>query len=185
VRLRWPPPPLGLGAPLNLVTLSRELRPRFQAQWWLAPVLGLAAGLTVIGIDALFFGGETARRTPSLSEHPSLLARILISIVGSIGEELFFRVLVATTIAWVVYLAARRLSTRSVVIAQTISVVAAALWVGLWHVGMAGDLWRVVSVNLVGNLLYGWLYWRRGLEMAIMAHVVVTATLFIGIPAFR
>jgi len=32
------------------------------------------------------------------------------------------------------------------------------------------------------NVVYGWLYWWRGLELAILPHMVVDATLYIAVP---
>ena len=61
----------------------------------------------------------------------------------------------------------------------------AAAYAGMTHVGNPADFLRVVTVNGVAALVYGWLYWRRGLELAILNHMVVTACLYIAVPAFR
>jgi hypothetical protein len=47
------------------------------------------------------------------------------------------------------------------------------------------DLWRVMTINVVVGLVYGWAYWRRGLETAVLAEVSVTAGLYLLIPAVR
>jgi len=41
---------------------------------------------------------------------------------------------------------------------------------------------RILAINAVGNLLYGWTYWRRGLEMSTLAHGVLNSTLYLGLP---
>jgi hypothetical protein len=64
----------------------------------------------------------------------------------------------------------------------------AATWVGLWHVGMIGspaDFWRVMTVNLIGNVVYGWFFWRRGFELAVLVHITLNTALYVGVPALR
>ena len=60
------------------------------------------------------------------------------------------------------------------------------IFVGVWHVGMVGDPStndvRVLAVNGVSNLVYGWTYWRRGLEMSTLTHGVLNACLYLGLP---
>lgn len=185
----WPPRALGLGPPLNLVTLSRERRGELRRGVSQSVALGLAAAIVVAAIDQFIFDGETARRTPALDAHPTPLARVLIALVGSLGEELFFRVLVATAVATLVWLALRSVATfRAVAVAQWTGTLAAALYSCMWHVSMlgaSGNLYRVIAVNAVGNILYGWMYWRRGFELAVLTHWVVTATLYIGLAVLR
>jgi membrane protease YdiL (CAAX protease family) len=59
------------------------------------------------------------------------------------------------------------------------------IYVGVWHTWMVADPSsdaRVMAINSVGNLLYGWTYWRRGLEYAVLTHGVLNATLYLGFP---
>jgi len=188
MKISWPPKPLGLGPLFNLVTLSRETRPLLIRSWWLIPVLGLATALAMIGADQLFFGGATMSRTPSLSSHPPIGNRVLVALIGSLGEELVFRVVIATITAWVIYFLLRFVVAEPKRPAQWISVFAAAIGVGLMHVGQVGnpaDFWRIMTVNVIGHSVYGFLYWTRGFEVAVLTHVIVTSLLYIGVPALR
>lgn len=186
VRLTWPPRALGLGPPLNLVTLSREQRAGFGRRALESIALAIAGALVVAAIDQVFFGGETARRTPALNLHPTPVARVAITFIGGFLEELFFRVFFATAVASVVWLALRRpVGQPAVPVAQWAGIIAAAIYVGVWHTTM-GDApsnnARVIAVNAVSNLLYGWTYWRRGLELSALTHGVLNATLYLGLP---
>jgi len=188
MKLRWPPKPLGLGTPLNLAVLSPETRAQLARSWWLAPVVGIAAALAVVAIDRVLFGGVTMRGTPDLSSHPSIGARVLVALIGSLFEELVFRVGVATVTGWLSYWILQQVMSNPVRVAQWVGVITAAAAIGFMHVGQGDDptrLWRILSVNAVGNIAYGWIYWRRGLELAWATHVVVTCALFIGVPALR
>lgn len=189
MRLVWPPRPLGLGPPLNLATLSPAHRATLGRRGAQSIALAVAAAIVVAVVDQLVFDGATARRTPALHAHPTPAARVAITFVGGLLEELVFRAVLATAVAAGVWAALRRRGgarTRHVAAAQWTGTLAAAICVGAWHVWMASDpsssAARVVVVNLVGNLLYGWTYWRRGLEMSTLTHGALNATLYLGLP---
>jgi membrane protease YdiL (CAAX protease family) len=189
MKYHWPPRPLGLGPPLNLVTLSPQHRARAKRHAFQSIAFAVAAAIVIAAIDRFFFDGETARRTPALNVHPTPLARVAITFIGGLLEELFFRVFFATTVAAAVWSGLRRaVGERAglVVAAQWTGIISAAIFVGVWHVGMGSDPSssgaRVLAVNGVGNLLYGWTYWRRGLEMSTLTHGALNATLYLGLP---
>ena len=187
MKVRWPPAPIGLGTPLNLAMLSSETRAKLARSWWWAPVLGLAIALSMMASDVIFFGGVTMRSTPHLNEHPPVGSRVLVALIGSLGEEIVFRVGVATLAAWMGYLILRHLMANPRLAAYLIGAVAGTTGSVLMHVGQNShtELWRIVTINVVGNTVYGVLYFRRGLELAWLTHVIVTSILYIGVPALR
>ena len=188
MKLRWPPKAIGLGPPLNLVMWSRQPRAELGRRALLSVTSGVLAASLIAAIDHFFFHGETARGTPALDEHPTPAARVLIPFVGGLGEELYFRVFFATLVAAAVWWALRRLvGEREVAVtaAQWTGTIVAMLYVGLWHTWMSADPAsnpRIMAINSVGNLLYGWMYWRWGLEFAVLTHGVLNATLYLGYP---
>ena len=188
MKLHWPPRALGLGPPFNLMFLARDKNVRYRTRALQSVALGVAVAVVVAVIDQLFFEGETARRTPALNAHPSPAARVGVTFVGAVVEEIYFRVFFATAVAGLAWLALRRFvgeRPAMVTMAQWTGTIAAVVYVGLWHVGMVGDpssAARVMTVNGVGNLLYGWTYWRRGLEFSVLTHGVLNATLYLGLP---
>lgn len=188
MKVRWPPRPLGIGTPLNLAALSAETRSLLARSWWMVPVAGLVAALAVIAVDGVFFGGATMRGTPDLSEHPPIGNRVLVALIGSLAEELVFRLGIATAGAWVIYMILRRVLGNARSVAQWAGMLAAAASAGLMHVGQVGDpshVWRIITVNAVINCVYGWAYWRRGLEAAVLTHAFTTSILSIVVPALR
>jgi membrane protease YdiL (CAAX protease family) len=130
MKLHWPPRATGLGPPLNLVMRPPEHRVELGRRALQSVALGILAALLIAAIDQLFFDGETARRTPALDEHPAPGARVLITFVGALGEELYFRVFFATAVASVVWVALRRVVVRrevSVTVAQWTGIIAATI----------------------------------------------------------
>ena len=188
MKIQWPPAALGLGPQLNLVMLLPDRRTRLGGHALQQVGLAIALAMVIAAIDQVFFGGMTAQRTPALDLHPTPPARVIVTFAGGLVEELLFRVLVATGVASLLWMGIRRASGESrfgVATAQWTGVIAAAVFVAVWHVGMsndAGGAARVVAVNLIANLLYGWTWWRRGLEMAVLTHGTLNASLYLGLP---
>ena len=185
---RWPPNPLGLGTPLNIASLSPETCSQLGRTWWIAPIAGVATAMAMACSDILFFDGITLRNTPDLGPETPAGDRVLVAIFGSLGEELVFRVGLATLVAWIVYKLLSRTLPNPVRTAQWIGTLAAAIAMGQLHVSQVEDatrFWRIMTVNFIGNVAYGALYWYRGFEMALMTHMTVTTVLYIGVPALR
>lgn len=125
---------------------------------------------------------------------PPLYARLLY---GGITEEVLLRWGMMTFFTW---LAWRLLQRRRGAVKPGfvwLSIVASALLFGSGHLPAARVLLGsidanvlifVVGVNAVFGVLFGWLYWRRGLESAMVAHatahfVSYLITQIVGVPA--
>lgn len=102
---------------------------------------------------------------------------LLASLYGAIDEEVLLRLGVMTFLAW----ALARLSGHKPALATLlmwVSIVGAALLFGAGHLPAVAALTpltaivvaRTVLLNGLGGVLYGWLYWRYGLAMAMVAH---------------
>lgn len=185
MKVRWPPHPLGLGTPLNLALPSAEARALLARSWWQPLVLGLSIPLLMLLVDGLLFGGASLTRVRDLGEEP-LVERLLIMVYSAISEELIYRVLIGTIVAWLSYRAIFRFSSRAKSVSQWLGVAVAAYFFGLAHVGNLPDIphpvLRAVTVNGIAAIALGWLYWWRGLEAAILTHMVAIAVLYIGVP---
>lgn len=108
--------------------------------------------------------------------NPPLVARVLY---GGITEEVLLRWGLMTVLAW---LAWRFLQRRQGALGRRnawLAIAASALVFGLGHLPVAfflvgrfdpGVVLFVVGVNTAFGCLFGFLYWRWGLESAIIAH---------------
>lgn len=187
MKLRWPPPPLGLGTPLNLAALSSDAKSKAIESWWWVPVLGLATPAAMLGIDGLFFAGASLERIRELGGEP-IGYRIVVLLYSAVAEELVYRVGWATLFAGLAHLVIARRARRAKATSEWIGVAVAAVLFGLAHVGnlpdVAHPVLRAVTVNGVAGVVLGWVYWRRGLEMAILTHLVAVALLYLVLPPF-
>ncbi|MEX2647631.1 MAG: CPBP family intramembrane glutamic endopeptidase [Alphaproteobacteria bacterium] len=177
---------LGLGAPLVEAWLDgrrgdvRELA----RSALLGAILGVAAVVFVLAL-AWPWPDNTG---PDVLPWWSGLAQALY---GGIGEELLFRFGMMALIAWMITHLGRffdtllRWSRPSWELAPNVTV---ALWgglvissvvFGLAHAGQGeGTTIVQVSLRLAAGFLFGWLYWRRGIESAMAAHLAYDLVAF-------
>ena len=187
MKIAWPPPPLGLGTVLNLAYFSHETRRNLRRSWWLVAVVGVVTPFLMLAIDQMLFGGSSLQRVHDLGSEP-LTFRLLVVLYSGVTEELVYRLVLATLVAWLAYLALSRVATNPKAAAQWLGIVVAATLFGLAHVGnlpnVQEPVLRAVLVNGVAGLAFGWLFFSRGLEVAILSHMLAILILYIGVPPF-
>ena len=141
----------------------------------------------MLAIDHALFGGASLQRVRDLGAQP-IGFRILVVLYSGVTEELLYRLFLATCVAWLAHMAVSRFTREPRALAQWLGILVAALMFGLAHVGnlphLAHPVLRAVTVNGVAGLILGWLYWWRGLELAILTHMVAIVVLYIAVPIF-
>jgi membrane protease YdiL (CAAX protease family) len=179
---------VGLGAPLLEAAASpRRLRPRD-----FAPLgLGVATGIP-LGVLLLFVIAPGVSRVPEIARRfaaeaaLSPVQRLALSLTSAILEELFFRLLLVSFLIWLfARLFQSPVGASAPDWAGWLSVTLVALAFGAAHLprwtGRPGigpsTLALVVLLNAVGGVLFGYLFWRRGLEAAIAAHAAANVVL--------
>ncbi len=142
-------------------------------------VAGLIFSVVVRGLDALmnpFAGTELAGQATAGT---NIFAQLLLGLFyGGIVEELLLRWGVMTLLVWLAWRLGQRGqgAPRSALVWAAI--ILAAVLFGLGHLpALAGMVtltplivFRTVLLNALGGLLFGWLFWRRNLETAMVAH---------------
>ena len=174
--------PLGLRAPvLEAALAGAPAAPRLKPQLVPAAAAGLAAGLLLLALKAatpapLQALGDTLRIPAA--------ARLLY---GGITEEVLMRWGAMTLLAWLPW---RLIQRRAGEPRRAWFVAAIVLSAALFAAGHLPALTalgapltpRVVGYVLIANtlpgLLFGLLYWRRGLESAIIAHALAHLVAF-------
>lgn len=168
---------VGLGAPLLRALLARQPdAPRqFRRSLPWAVGAGLTVGALTLVLEVFVFAPvlpEMLRR----SAGPAAWQGFLASLYGGINEELLMRLGGMTLVAWIGsrLFPAPELRPGVMWIANLL----AALSFGLGHLPALGVLVpvtpvlvaRSLALNGVAGVVFGWLYWRRGLLMAMIAH---------------
>lgn len=187
IHFRWPPRPLGLGTPLNLALASPSTRALVSRNWWLPLVGGVTASIAVLLVDQLLFAGASLGRVQEIGSQP-LSTRVGIMIFSAVEEELIFRLFIATLVAWLVWLAVSHFYREPKQLAQWVGILVAAYLFGLVHIQGLADVphpvLRAVTINGIAGIVLGSIYWWRGLELAILTHMVAIATVYIVVPLF-
>ncbi len=141
--------------------------------------------IAVFAIDAVFYfalnvahpAPETHARIP-----PGDAWRgILLSFYAAIYEELKYRLFMMSLAAWILIKLFRAEEGRGRTIAFWIAVLASTAMFAWSHVtgielfGPASPivLFRTLLIILVPGLVFGYLFWKRGLEAAILCHFAV------------
>jgi len=180
-------PRVGSGAPRLHAKVTGQPRPLLA--WRLALAAGLVAGAVIIALDPLF----AAHMPPALSALPPPGAKasagvgFLASFYGGIAEELQMRLFLMTLLVWVLSLLRQR---RTANWMFWVALLVAALLFGAGHLPAAAKLWpldavvitRTLLLNGIGGLVFGWLYWKRGLEAAMIAHFGTDLVLHVAAP---
>ena len=177
----------GLDAPWLRAWIYRLPRdPARPTRWWLAALLGVLAALLVVGTDLI--------RSP-WHHSPDTLAALgsawrgaLASFYGGIVEETECRLLLVSLFVWLLaWLNHREARSWMFVVA----IVLAALLFGAGHLpaafatGMAHaplPIARIVLLNALVGLVTGTLFWKYGLEHAMLAHFSADLVLHVALP---
>ena len=142
-----------------------------------AAVGGFVIGLMGLGLDMLwqpFLPTPHQLSLPQVAPWKSLLA----SFYGGITEELLVRLFLMTLITWLMWkVFARRAGQPAPAIFWGAIIVSAVLF-GLAHLPAAALIWplttmvilRTVLLNALISLPFGFIFWRWGLEYAMLAH---------------
>lgn len=106
----------------------------------------------------------------------------LASVRAGVREEIFMRLFLMTIFAWLAGLLQREQDGRPGPRAMWFAVILSAFLFGLDHIDevvatpeIYGALVNLFLVTTIFGIVFGWLYWKQGLESAILAHFMVDA----------
>ena len=176
----------GLGAPFLEGQISKGERARWAARAIaLAFLFAISASLLLLPFN---LGGERVA-------YPSSWRIFLAAIDAGVQEEIFSRLFLMTWFAWLGAFVRRDADGRPATSIIWSAILLSGLLFGWAHIDdqiLNPDLHapaaEYVLIMVVGTLLgigLGWLYWKQGLECAILAHFLVDAMAAgILVPAF-
>lgn len=175
--------PLGLGAPWLAALMYGRARP-IASSWLFAIMLGVLAACVILATIAVF-GVPIANS--AIVHEPVAWKGLLASPYGGIVEETELRVFVMGSLAW---LLARMTGGRPRAWVMSVAIVIAAVLFGIGHLPLAASIEpltasiiaRVIIYNALAGLVFGWLYWKRGLEHAMLAHFCADLVAHVAAP---
>ncbi|MBV7331287.1 CPBP family intramembrane metalloprotease [Chloroflexi bacterium TSY] len=170
-------PRVGLHAPVIEALVSGS------SVWYaLKPQLipGLFGGLLTVGILGLY-GWIQFHMMPTQIDVGAEMPLLMRVLYGGITEELIARWGLMSLFVWAGWRFVQRRQGAPRFGTMWGGNILAALCFGLLHLptafmlGMTGPLWSVliIGINTLVGLVYGWLFWRRGLEASMIAHTTM------------
>lgn len=149
------------------------------------------------GISVLVISGLASLLSPLLPEafvtageqsSPPAVVRLLY---GGITEEILLRWGVMSLLAWAIWRIGQRGQGQLSVWGAWLAIGGTALLFGVGHLPAAASLAGpsgltpaliayIISLNALFGLGAGWLFWRRGLEAAIVAHMMFHIVALVG-----
>ncbi len=170
---------VGLQMPLIRAWANGEHPPNLKAIVLPGMLVGATAGAIMVGVEAFFFLRHLPKALHPLFEI-SLWKRLLAGVLyGGITEELLMRLFLVSLVAW---LLGRWLKTPAGMPsagAFWVAIILVAILFGLGHLPMTAALTpltqvvvvRALVLNGIAGIAFGYLYWRHGLEAAMLGHM--------------
>jgi len=177
---------VGLGTPiLDSLTRGEPIASKMRAILPLSIILGVTGTLIVLGLEFCCFLpamtkelGNTAAALHLQNAQPAAWKGFLASFYGGIAEEIQLRLLVMSFFAWLGHFISKSIEGKPTAAVVWIANVLAAVLFGLGHLPTMALLVpltplviaRTVILNGLLGIVFGWLYWKRGLESAMISH---------------
>ncbi len=141
---------------------------------YLAVIFGILVGLAIFLFDKTLFGNSLLSGV-----HPPFWAGALASIYGGVNEEVLLRLFLFTLIYFILNKCFRVSINKRLPVLWVTNILVALIF-GIGHLPAAFklippstfEIFRVLFLNGIAGLVFGWLYWSRGLWAAIAAHLV-------------
>lgn len=182
---------VGLGAPFIESWLKGE---RANIRLWpivrCAIILGIVIGGTLFVLDRFVFSIFVEPIT-AFQETPPIWMRLLASFYGGVGEEIFMRLFLTTLIVWITYKIKRTKDNLPTSIGVWLAIILISVLFGLGHLPMTARfaeittivVFRAIILNGIAGVTFGWLYWKKGLEAAMISHFTTDIVLHIILPS--
>ena len=177
---------IGLGAPILEAWLDgRDIHTKLKSMVLPSVVVGIVGTLVILGLELLVFQPAISHQNPASAaalslwnNQPSAWKGLLASFFGGIDEEIELRLFALSFIAWLGRFIHRNADGNPTSIVLWFATVVAALLFGLGHLPLISTqvhltpviILRTVVLNGLLGIAFGYLYWTRGLESAMLSH---------------
>jgi hypothetical protein len=177
---------IGLGAPILEAYLARrKVTDRIKAILLPSIALGTIASLIIIMLDVTVFGpalvAELGKASGALSQpgiQPPAWQGLLAALYGGIDEEIALRLFLLSLLAYLGKFVSHTADGRPTLLVFWAANILTAIVFGLGHLPATAALFpitplvvaRAIVLNGLAGIAFGYLYWTRGLESAMLSH---------------
>lgn len=176
---------IGLGLPILEAKLAGEsVAHRFRSILLPSIILGVVASIAIIALDQFVFAPGLVAQLGSAdalklqNATPAAWQGLLASFYGGINEEILLRLFLLTLLAWLGKFIHHTPEGRPTLVVLWVANILAAIIFGLGHLPATAGLMeltplvitRAIVLNGLAGVAFGYLYWTRGLEAAMLSH---------------
>ncbi|HSO12434.1 MAG TPA: CPBP family glutamic-type intramembrane protease [Anaerolineales bacterium] len=175
----------GLGVPILEAKLNgEEVADKVRAILPISVLFGVIASLLIIGLDAFVFQAALLRefggkvKDIAQTAQPAAWKGFFASFYGGIVEEILLRLFLMSLLAWIGSFISKTAEGKPTGMVFWTANILAAIFFGLGHLPATATVMplsplivtRAVVLNGVAGIFFGYLYWKRGLESAMISH---------------
>ena len=154
-------------------------------------LLGILSGVLIVLMEVLVFQGLLSVDVSLGDTHVPVWVAFMASFYGGIAEEVLMRLFVMTLFVWILSKIRKTADGLPAAWCVWAAIILASVLFGVGHLPLTGELTvitapvvvRAIVLNGIGGVIFGWLYWKKGLESAIIAHFSADIILHIVTPA--
>lgn len=136
-------------------------------------ISGISIGLIIFSLDKMVF------HSPLAGVHPPFWAGALASIYGAVNEEVLLRLFLFTLIYFIFRKLFKYTNDNRLLFLWIVNITVSIIF-GISHLPPAlklttpssFEIFRILLLNGIPGIVFGWLYWSRGLWTAMLAHFV-------------
>lgn len=163
-----------------------EVRSALKAILGISILLGVLAVIltTVMDLSFYFMFPNEPIYAVELPKAPAWQG-FLASFYGAINEEILGRLFLMSLFVWIFFKIKKTKEERPVGLTVWLAIAVTATIFGLLHLPSTAILIpitpfivaRVIILNGIAGAIFGWLFWKKGLESAMVAHFTADAIL--------
>jgi len=137
---------------------------------------GVLSGVLIILAEIVFQGLSVSILQEEM--HVPVWAAFLASFYGGIAEEVLMRLFALSLIVWLISKIKKTEEGLPTDWSVWVAIILTSILFGLGHLPFTSVLIdltpmiivRAIVLNGIGGMVFGWLYWKKGLESAMIAH---------------
>jgi len=177
---------VGLTTPiLDALTRKESVTDQVRMILPLSVILGVIGTLLILGLEFFYFQpalakqlGNSANALNLQTSQPAAWKGLLASFYGGIAEEILLRLFVMSLFVWLGRFISKTSEGQPTNVVFWIANILAAILFGLGHLPTTAlqvplttlIVVRAIVLNGLLGIVFGWLYWKRGLESAMLSH---------------